>query len=289
MSVEMSMQTTQHGIVGNAAAIRTMEAVLIGPNAVHALLLIGPDSVGKSHAVEQYIQDAECLRYDSTISLNDVRTIRSLCATVPPQGRRVVVCTHVDTWSKEVANAMLKLLEEPRAGTTIVLTASVRNRVLPTIQSRCVEILFTRVSQEPMRALYQQLHLPNDDRMQLRLMYADGRPGRLIAYAQSKEMHTQWNQAEQIYNTIQTGSLAEGFAIAKTLGASSKKRPTALIREEFIRYIALWEAQARQDAQLSSQQRRRWMSGLVQLQGFIEANVHPQRAFEWFVIEQKRT
>src|SRR5690606_4650358 len=39
-------------------------------------------------------------------------------------------------------NAMLKTLEEPPAGTTIILVTSIQDRLLPTIRSRCQRVAF---------------------------------------------------------------------------------------------------------------------------------------------------
>ncbi len=50
--------------------------------------------------------------------------------------------------SPEAANALLKVLEEPPADTTIILTAERPDRLLPTVRSRLVPLGIRRVSDE---------------------------------------------------------------------------------------------------------------------------------------------
>ncbi len=61
------------------------------------------------------------------------------------EGRsKVFVVTHADRLRLEAANAFLKLLEEPRAGVTIILCTSRPSSLLPTILSRCQRMRLTR-------------------------------------------------------------------------------------------------------------------------------------------------
>lgn len=54
--------------------------------------------------------------------------------------------------SPEAANALLKLLEEPAPGTTLILTAEDLGAVLPTIRSRAVPVRLGRLEDEMVRA-----------------------------------------------------------------------------------------------------------------------------------------
>src|SRR4029453_11349249 len=54
--------------------------------------------------------------------------------------------------SEQAANAFLKLLEEPPADTTIILTSSEPGALLPTIRSRVVSMRAAPLSQDSMRA-----------------------------------------------------------------------------------------------------------------------------------------
>jgi len=56
-------------------------------------------------------------------------------------GARIVLLNPAEAMNRATANALLKSLEEPIAGTLFLLVSSEANRLLPTIRSRCQSIL----------------------------------------------------------------------------------------------------------------------------------------------------
>lgn len=83
----------------------------------------------------------------------------------------------------EAANALLKLLEEPPADTTFILTSSEPGALLPTIRSRVVALRIAPLSDAPLRKFladsFAQAALPNqlpDDLLRI----ANGAPGTLL-------------------------------------------------------------------------------------------------------------
>lgn len=91
--------------------------------------------------------------------------------------------------SEQAANAFLKMLEEPPADTTIILTSSEPGALLPTIRSRVVTIRVAPLSEDAVRAflatdtvvekLAEDGSLPRGD--DERVAFAAGAPGRLLA------------------------------------------------------------------------------------------------------------
>ena len=77
---------------------------------------------------------------------------RAVLTTVEGRGRVFLVGDAerlaVQEGQEEAANALLKLLEEPPAGTTFVLTASEPRRLLPTIRSRAVAMRLGRLTDD---------------------------------------------------------------------------------------------------------------------------------------------
>ncbi|MCC5792512.1 MAG: hypothetical protein JJT82_07910 [Legionellaceae bacterium] len=75
---------------------------------------------------------------DSRLKMADIRALQEKIY-IPPQiaKRRVLVLPEVDHFSRSVANALLKILEEPPAHLYFILTAQQVDTVLPTILSRC--------------------------------------------------------------------------------------------------------------------------------------------------------
>lgn len=67
--------------------------------------------------------------------------IKPIARLRPNEGNKVViVMTEIETMRKEVANAFLKLLEEPSDRLMFILTTSNYEQLLPTITSRCQHI-----------------------------------------------------------------------------------------------------------------------------------------------------
>lgn len=96
--------------------------------------------------------------------------------------------------SDQAANAFLKLLEEPPADTTLILTSSEAGALLPTIRSRVIAVRVAPVPERAVRAFIADplvaTHLPGDlgatsaDEM---VETAAGAPGRLLASAMLRD------------------------------------------------------------------------------------------------------
>ena len=78
-----------------------------------------------------------------SIPIAQVRALQPLFATTPSLSpRRVVIIDAIDDLERAAANALLKNLEEPPAGTIFLLVSHAPGRLLPTIRSRCRVLRF---------------------------------------------------------------------------------------------------------------------------------------------------
>lgn len=77
-------------------------------------------------------------RFSADIRVSEVRKLKGFFAlSAADGGRRVVIVDAADELNANAANAILKLLEEPPARTTLLLICHQPARLLPTIRSRC--------------------------------------------------------------------------------------------------------------------------------------------------------
>lgn len=91
--------------------------------------------------------DEEKKRLKTVITVDEVRRLKSffqLSAT--DGGRRVAIVDAADDMNTAAANALLKLLEEPPPGVTLLLVSHQPSALLPTIRSRCRELRLTSLS-----------------------------------------------------------------------------------------------------------------------------------------------
>lgn len=120
-----------------------------------------------------------------SIPIDDVRALIGRFATRPTMGsRRVIVIDSVDDLERGGANALLKSLEEPPAGTIFLLVSHSPGRLLPTIRSRCRVLRFETVADGDVARLLRQ-HIPDAsaDEIQSLVRAGAGSPGRAMSFA----------------------------------------------------------------------------------------------------------
>lgn len=85
-------------------------------------------------------------------------TIEAFLALRPMEGeRRVVIVREAERLTVEAQNALLKTLEEPPRGTTLVLQTSRVEALLPTVRSRVVRVPLTALEPSASRAVIDRL------------------------------------------------------------------------------------------------------------------------------------
>lgn len=131
---------------------------------------------------------------DEAIFVTTTQALVQTAAMAPAMGhRKVIVVGDADRMasqegSEQAANAFLKLLEEPPADTTIILTSSEPGALLPTIRSRVVAVRVGPLSEADMRAFLADptvagvIDAGGDDEETL-IREAAGAPGHLIGRA----------------------------------------------------------------------------------------------------------
>ncbi|MCE6950553.1 DNA polymerase III subunit delta' [Cereibacter sphaeroides] len=99
--------------------------------------------------------DEKAKRLKTQITVEEVRRMKAFFSLSSADGgRRVAIVDPADEMNPSAANALLKLLEEPPAGVTILLVCHQPSRLLPTIRSRCRELRLTPLGASDMaRAL----------------------------------------------------------------------------------------------------------------------------------------
>ena len=164
------MESMLPGIDAHPHALAVLEPALRpGGRPAHAYLLHGPPGSGKADVARAFAAAllADETRPSSAIAERIARSSHPDLTWVSPSGasemlvsdieedvvaaaartpfessRRVFVIEHADAMNDQAANRMLKTLEEPPAFVHLLLLTDRREKVLPTIASRCQPVRF---------------------------------------------------------------------------------------------------------------------------------------------------
>jgi len=163
-------------VVGQPSITSTLKNAIRSNHLAHAYLFCGPRGVGKTTSARIFAKTINCLNLtadtepcqqcESCISFgenrsyniheldaasnNSVEDIRSLVdkVRIPPQIGKysVYIIDEVHMLSSQAFNAFLKTLEEPPAHAIFILATTEKQKIIPTILSRCQIYDFNRIS-----------------------------------------------------------------------------------------------------------------------------------------------
>ena len=109
-------------------------------------------------------------------------------------------------------NALLKTLEEPPAGTLIILVTSSADKLLPTIRSRCQRVSFTPLAETEMsRWVESSLDVADPKERAWIASFAEGSPG-LARVAAAHALHAWSAEIAPMLDQMVTGSFPAKFA-----------------------------------------------------------------------------
>jgi DNA polymerase III subunit delta' len=120
-----------------------------------------------------------------SITVDQVRSLQPLFATTPSLSpRRVVLVDAIDDMERPAANALLKNLEEPPAGTIFLLVSHAPGKLLPTIRSRCRLLRFGLLDEADTSAVLRQALDPaQTSDVPALARIAAGAPGQAVRFA----------------------------------------------------------------------------------------------------------
>jgi hypothetical protein len=117
-----------------------------------------------------------------------VRRLVADLALLPVEGgARVAIVEQADRMNEEAQSALLKTLEEPPTGVTLLLTAAEEERLLPTIRSRCARVRLGPLGVREIEALMSELSAADPPTAARLARLAAGRPGVALAHAAAPE------------------------------------------------------------------------------------------------------
>jgi DNA polymerase-3 subunit delta' len=117
-----------------------------------------------------------------------IRRLISELALLPVEGgARVAIVERAERLNEEAQSALLKTLEEPPAGVTIILCVEREDQLLPTVRSRCVRVRLGPVGVRDIEAILGDEGVADASTAGRLARLADGRPGLARAWALAPE------------------------------------------------------------------------------------------------------
>ncbi len=183
-------------IVGQEHVTNTLQNSILTHQIAQAYLFFGPRGVGKTTCARVFAKTINCLNlqsdgeacnncvscnaFNSNTSLNiyeldaasnnSVEDIRQLIDQVryPPQiGKyKVYIIDEVHMLSTAAFNAFLKTLEEPPPYVKFILATTEKNKVIPTVLSRCQVFNFNRIKTEDIARYLEKIAVKENHRFE---------------------------------------------------------------------------------------------------------------------------
>src|SRR5688500_15368556 len=139
-----------------AARELVAEPGIAQPQGAHADIIV-LEPLPATAEDEKKREEGKPYQLKRNITVEQVRAMQQRLNTRPTLGsRRAIVIDPADDLEKGAANALLKSLEEPPAGTFFLLVAHRLGRLLPTIRSRCRVLSFPRLAAAEIDAILQR-------------------------------------------------------------------------------------------------------------------------------------
>lgn len=121
-----------------------------------------------------------------SISITQIRELYQQTAGKSTQPRFVVI-DRADHMTREAQNAFLELLEEPPASVHFLLLHDQQSSLLPTISSRCQQLVVHPITTDQSESLLDGLHITDTSKRQQLLFIAEGLPAQLTRLATDDE------------------------------------------------------------------------------------------------------
>ena len=136
---------------------KILDGIVKSDRVAGAYLFVGPPGISKKEAAEDFCDQLGCKKQDrfvispsgASLKIDQIRDLQTAVRYGPSASRYLVaIIEGADKLTDQASAAFLKTLEEPAPGVVFVLLAERRDKLLPTILSRCQRIIFPEESGE---------------------------------------------------------------------------------------------------------------------------------------------
>ncbi len=224
---EGESQIVFKSLAGHKKQQQLLSSALAKGKLAHAYVFAGPDNVGKKtiakklalelmavgNSENNFHPDFHEINGQDGIKIEQIRELTYQLSLKPYQAKhKVAVIDCADEMTMEAANALLKVLEEPKAYTYIFLITSNPNRLPKTILSRCQKITFG-----PVEFSEYEFLLPekiSKDKQKLIDTLAAGKPGLALKIASDESYLEEVDKQEEYFGVFMSDKLTDRLVAA---------------------------------------------------------------------------
>lgn len=223
-------------IIGHKRQLDILNSHIARGKLSHAYLFSGPEHVGKMTVAFEFaekilpqVPHPDLVVIDAeTIGIADIRELKDRAGrTAFGGGYKVFILNNIARMSREAANSLLKLLEEPLGQTLFILISSNAEVVLPTILSRVWHLKFWPVSEHIIEA-YLETGRPlgrpvSKSCAKLLAAISFGRPGIALGRVEESEseLEQEMKRLETQFKKSILGPVNERFAYAEKISTDT--------------------------------------------------------------------
>lgn len=253
---------TRWPVVGHEWAVRLLSHAIQNDRLSHAYLVTGPAGVGKATLARAFAQALQCqtpdpaarpcgacrsceltaaARHpdvfwveppsaDRAISIDQIRELQHHATLSPVEGRwKVLIVRDADRATLHAANALLKTLEEPPPHVILILTAPMRDALLPTIVSRCQVLALRPLPTSLVEdALIRQWNVSAEEAA-LWSRLSGGRLGAALALRDDEGIRGQRAEWLSMLQSVMAGDELARFEAAETVATGGSEVATQLL------------------------------------------------------------
>ena len=245
--------------IGHKKQREVLERLAKGKNIPHALLFSGIEKVGKKKVAVEFIKSIFCEKEkgfcgecyscrsidsssfpdlsiieskDRNIEIEEVRDLQNrLSLKSYNNSLKVGIIDDAHLMRKDAQNALLKVLEEPKGDTLLILITSYPQMLLPTVRSRLEEIKFSIVSRKEIEDYLISLGAKEEKAKEIALI-SSGQIGKAIEFFNDEDKLNFFNKAVKDIISLIRSEMYKRFDFAKEFKEN---------QDEIINVLDVWE------------------------------------------------